>query len=184
MAIGLNFPSVLLAARQGADWAWTEIYRDLAPTVLRYLQAHGARDAEDVLGETFVQIVRRLPDFEGGEIEFRAWVFTIARSRAVDQWRYHERRPVEFGSDDEEHERAGVDDTEATALGRLSYERVMRALEKLTPQQRDVIFLRIIAGLPIEQVAAIVEKPPGAVKSLQSRGLAAIRKEISGEAVS
>lgn len=184
MAIGLNFPSVLLAARQGADWAWTEIYRDLSPTVLRYLQAHGARDAEDVLGETFVQVVKRLSDFEGGETQFRAWVFTIARSRAVDLWRYHERRPVELGADEAEYERAGGDDTEATALGRLSYERVTRALEKLTPQQRDVIFLRIIAGLSIEQVASIVGKPAGAVKSLQARGLAAIRKEISGEAVS
>jgi len=71
-----DYASVIQAALSGAEWAWTALYRDLAPRILRYLRAHGAREPEDVLGEVFVLIVRNLPRFEGGGREFRAWAFT------------------------------------------------------------------------------------------------------------
>lgn len=75
MSLGVNFPSVLDAARTGAEWAWTAIYRDLSPAVLRYLRARGAREPEDVLGEVFLQVVRSISHFSGEEHDFRAWVF-------------------------------------------------------------------------------------------------------------
>lgn len=192
MSVGLNFPSVLQAARLGAEWAWTELYRDLSPSVLRYLRAHGAGEPEDVLGETFVQVVKRLPDFHGGEDEFRAWVFAIARSRLIDMWRAQARRPAEHMPEEILTCRPAADDTEQETLRSLAYDRVTASLARLTDAQRDVVFLRIIAGLSIEQVAQIVDKPTGAVKSLQARGLSALRRhmsadagpEISGEAVS
>ncbi|MBI5231418.1 MAG: sigma-70 family RNA polymerase sigma factor [Coriobacteriales bacterium] len=184
LTIGPNFSTVLQAARLGAEWAWVEIYRDLSPTVLRYLRAHGAADPEDVLGETFVHVVRRLADFKGDETGFRAWVFTIARSRLLDCWRQSERRPLDHVAPESLVECLAAENTEGEAMRRLAQDRVRATLDRLTPDQRDVIFLRIIAGLSIDEVARALGKKSGAVKSLQKRGLTAIRREISGEAVS
>lgn len=179
-----DFPSVLAAARLGAEWAWTVVYRDLSPTVLRYLRAHGAREPEDVLGDVFVQVVRKLHDFSGDERDFRAWIFTIARNRLTDEWRRDGRRPVDYVTDEV---LAGcatdVGNTEDEAMRRLAEQRVRSVIDELSPDQRDVLFLRLLAGFTIEEVAAVVGKRPGAVKALQARGIAAIRREISRKAV-
>lgn len=184
VTIGPNFPTVLQAARLGAEWAWADIYRDLSPTVLRYLRAHGATDPEDLMGEVFVSVVRRLAEFDGCEEQFRAWIFTIARNRLLDQWRSDARRPVDYVAPELLPEGAQSEDAETVAMRRMAHERVCATLARLTPDQRDVLFLRVIACLPIDEVARMLGKQPGAVKSLQRRGLDAIRREISGEAVS
>lgn len=179
-----DYPSVIAAARLGEEWAWTAIYRDVSPQVLRYLRAHGAQEPEDVLGEVFVLVVRRLSTFSGGGRELRAWVLTIARNRMIDEWRRDARRPADPSPDDEIARLAPSGDAERDALERLSDERVLRVLDTLTRQQRDVVFLRVFAGLTIEEVARVVGNTPGAVKSLQNRALAAIRREMAKEAVS
>jgi RNA polymerase sigma-70 factor, ECF subfamily len=95
MSPGRPFASILAAARTGAEWAWAEIYADLAPSVLGYLRARGVAEPEDLTGEVFVQVVRSLPDFDGDREAFRAWAFTIAYHRLVDARRHSARRPVE-----------------------------------------------------------------------------------------
>ncbi len=85
MAIGVEFPTVLDAARAGAEWAWRALYRDLAPAVLGYLHHRGARSPEDVCGDVFCELVRDLNRFDGNEPAFRAWVFLIARHRLIDE---------------------------------------------------------------------------------------------------
>lgn len=184
MTIGPDFDTVLQAARVGAEWAWTSLYRDMSPPVLRYLRAHGVRSAEDLLGDTFVQVVRGLPGFSGGEPQFRAWVFAVARNRMLDEFRREKRRPVEYVGPDDLHALDVAPSAEDEAMRRIAHDRVRLTLSHLTRDQRDVVFLRVIAGLSIEEVAQVLGKNGGAVKSLQMRGLAAIRREISGEAVS
>jgi RNA polymerase sigma factor (sigma-70 family) len=179
-----DFPSVLAAARVGAEWAWTLIYRDLSPRVARYLRAHAAPEPDDILGDVFVQVVKGLPAFEGDHDEFRAWVFAIARNRMVDVWRRDRRRPVDPASDDLSSRSFLGGDAEDEALVSLSDANVRAIVAKLSPDQRDVLFLRVLVGLPVQDVAAVVGKTTGAVKSLQSRALAAIRRQISHGAVS
>lgn len=182
--IGQAFAQVLSAARLGEEWAWTCLYRDVAPVVLRFLRARGAPDPEDLLGDVFVRVVRKIGTFDGVEEEFRAWVFTIARNRLVDRRRQESRRPVECEADLIPEVSAAPDDTEGEVAARLGDERVRKALERLTPDQRDVLLLRIIADLPIEEVATVLGKPTSAVKSLQHRGLAALRRFSVEEDVS
>lgn len=184
MVLGPNFESILQAARVGAEWAWTQIYRDLSPAVLRYVTAHGADNPEDLLGELFLRIVQALPTFEGDEQHFRAWVFTCARNLMRDAWRRSGRAPVEYLPHDLLADVGGNDSTESEAAQREAYERVQKVLSKLTPEQRDVVFLRIIVGLSIEETAHVLHRSPGSVKSLQSRALASIRRAILAEAVS
>ncbi len=184
MTLGLEFPSVLVAARTGAEWAWTKLYGDLAPSILRYLRCYSAESADDLLGEVFLQVVRDLPGFRGGEDQFRAWVFTIARRRLVDEWRRQGRRREDSRSDDLRVASAGPEEVEEDVLRRLSEQRVRSVLSRLTPAQRDVLFLRIVAGLSIAETAQVLGNSPGGVKSLQIRGLEAIRRFFPEEAVS
>lgn len=184
MSLGDNFDNVLQAARVGAEWAWVELYRDLSPSVLRYIRAHGAKEPEDVLGEVFVGVVRSLASFNGNESAFRAWVFRSARNAIIDSWRRNSRQPIVFMSDDMIIDTGSADSAEAEVMQRLAYDKVMRVLSKLTEHQREVVFLRVLVGLSVEEVAQVVGKSSGSVKALQVRGLAALRREISREAVS
>lgn len=182
LTIGASFPSVLDAARTGAEWAWTQLYRDLAPVVSGYLRAHGAREAEDLTSEVFLAMVRGLDSFEGDESGFRSWVFVIAHRRLLDERRSHARHPVDpHPAEDLD---AVVEDFSGQTLRNLEAEQVRALFSHLSEDQRDVLLLRMVAGLSVDETAEAVGKRPGAVKALQRRGLAALSRMISKEAVS
>ena len=182
--LGPTFDSVLTAARAGGEWAWTRLYDDLAPVVLGYLRARGATEPEDLVGEVFLRIVRDLVSFDGDEREFRSWVFTIAHHRLVDDLRQLGRRPVSAVAPEDLGEVLGVGDTEQDALARLGGDRVRELISALTPDQQGALLLRVMADLSVEQIAQALGKRPGAVKALQRRALAALRKEMLRQGVS
>jgi RNA polymerase sigma factor (sigma-70 family) len=184
MAFGEEFDAILGAAHVGAEWAWAALYRELAPSVLAYLRASGTPDPEDVLGDAFVQVVRGIRGFEGGERAFRAWIFAIARNRVIDDHRYRNRRPVQPVPPEVLRDAGLIGDSEEEALRALGAGRVRAVLSRLSPDQQDVLLLRILGGLTLDEVGRALRKTPGAVKSLQARGLAALRRQISGEAIS
>ena len=172
-----RFNSLLEAARQGSEAAWQELYGGLAPVVLGYLRANGAPDPEDVMSEVFLQVARDISAFEGEERGFRSWVFTIAHHRLIDARRHSARRPVDLSP--EPPEPIGhAEDAADEALSRIGVEEVQRVLATLSEEQRAVLLLRVIGDLSIEDVAKAVGKRPGAVKALQRRGLAAIKREL------
>jgi RNA polymerase sigma-70 factor (ECF subfamily) len=150
--------------------------------VLGYLRAQRASEPEDLTGEVFLQVVRDLHRFEGDEGEFRAWVFTIVRNRIIDAGRHRARRPVEVAPEvptvaDESA------DVETQVLDRAATEQVRQIIEQLGPDQREVLLLRILGDLTVEETARVVGKSPGAVKALQRRGLAAVDRAMSKEGV-
>jgi RNA polymerase sigma-70 factor, ECF subfamily len=170
---------VLRAARRGDDAAWAELYDELAGPLLGYLRAHGAPDPEDALGEVMLQVVRGLDGFTGDESGFRAWVFTIAHRRLQDAHRRRARRPVEV-ADDERLEAALPPATvETEALTTMSTEQVVALIGRLTDDQRQVLLLRLVAGLTTGEVAEVTGRTPEAVKGLSKRGLARLR-ELTG----
>jgi RNA polymerase sigma factor (sigma-70 family) len=172
-----RFTSLLEAAREGSEVAWREIYDDLAPVVLGYLRANRAPDPEDVLGEVFLQVARDISRFEGDDRGFRSWVFTIAHHRLIDARRHSARRPVELTAEPPEP-RGRADDAADEALRKISSKEVQRVLATLSEDQRAVLLLRVIGDLSIEEVAKAVGKRPGAVKALQRRGLAAVKRQL------
>ena len=183
MALGESFAGVLEAARVGAEWAWRALYANTAPDLLRYARASRAPDPDDVVGETFFRAVRGLGSFEGDERGFRAWLFTLARNQIVDDHRKLVRRRTEPVPVDVLAEIGPRADAETEALRALAEDHVRSDFDRLTPDQRDVLLLRILGGLTIDEVATVVGKRPGAIKALQARGLAAIRDKIDLGAV-
>ena len=178
MPIGERFPQVLSAAADGADWAWLELYRELAPGLLRFLTAHGASDPEDCLGEVFLQIVRQLSRFEGDEPDFRTWAFTIARSRLIDSWRREQRRPARSGAD----VLAAADQLRPSTPGDSPSEQraaIEEILAGLSADQRAVLLLRYVHQFSVEETARIIVKSEGAVRVLQHRALRSLRRTLS-----
>ena len=177
-----RFTSLLEAASEGSEDAWQELYSGLAPVVLGYLRANGSPDPEDVLSEVFLQVARDLVKFDGDEQGFRSWVFTIAHHRLIDARRHSARRPVELSPEPPEPmDRA--EDAADEALERIGNEEVRRVLSILSTDQRTVLLLRVVGDMSIDDVATAVGKRPGAVKALQRRGLAAIKRELGRKGV-
>lgn len=183
MALGDAFDGVLDAARTGADDAWRALYRELGPAILGYLRARGALDPEDLTGEVFANVLQGLPRFSGNERDFRAWVLTIAHRRLVDQRRRRTRRIPE-GPGSVGLRVASVGDAEDDALERLGTRRVRELIAHLSPDQQDVLLLRILGDLTVDEVARALDKTPTAVKALQRRAIARLRREIVKAGVS
>ncbi|MGH2783303.1 MAG: RNA polymerase sigma factor [Acidimicrobiia bacterium] len=184
MPLGAEFAAVLTAAQAGEERAWAALYDELSGRLLRYLRARGARDADDLVGEVFVQLARGLAHFRGDEAALRGWAFLIARNRLLDELRRGRRHPVEALDNVDDGVLAAGGDTEVEAMARLGSARLRGLLDVLTPDQRDVLLLRIVGDLSLEQVAATLGKRVGAVTQLQRRALAALRRELEREGVS
>ncbi len=176
------FADVLSAAQANAGWAFQRLFEELARPVAGYLRVQGAAEPDDLANEVFLGVFSGIGRFEGSQERFRSWVFTIAHHRLVDERRRLRRRPAL--ADEEPDANVSGGDAEDDALRSGSNERVRQLLGRLAPDQRDVLLLRILVDLTVEQVADSLGKTPGAVKALQRRGLAALRKEISTEGVS
>jgi RNA polymerase sigma-70 factor (ECF subfamily) len=186
-ALGEPFDSVLAAARTGAAWAFERLWESLAPSVAGYLRLQGALEPDDVTSEVFLSVFTSLESFQGDEDRFRSWVFTIAHRRLVDDWRRRGRRPAIVDGDHQAEtgtvEAAGGN-VEDEALRRLSEQRVRRMCDLLAPDQRDVLLLRMVAGMSLDQTAEALGKTTIAVKALQHRGVAALRRHLEREGVS
>lgn len=183
MTLGLNFEPILSAACAGAEWAWTRLYDEFSPLVLGYLRARGAAEPEDLAGEVFVQVVRDVGSFSGDERAFRAWLLSITHHRMIDAGRYRVRRPVQPVPHDVLAVHSPVGNVEAEAVDSLATDRVREVLAELSPDQQDVLLLRILGDLTIEEVARTLGKRPGAIKQLQRRGLARVKRELENRGV-
>ena len=176
--IGGAFGVALASARTGDEAAFARIFRDIQPALLRYLRVI-ATDPEDVAGETWVQVVTGLRRFRGGEQDFRAWLFTIARNRAADAGRSRARRPAVPLDMTEAEQQLTTPDAADRALETLSTQTTMALIRSLPPDQAEIIMLRVVAGLDTADVARIVGKTPGAVRVAAHRGL----RRLAGQVV-
>lgn len=169
---------MLLAAQAGAPWASTQIWVEHAPAVAAFLRARGSREPEDLTSEVFLTVFERIRDFSGDGAAFRSFVFSVAYRRLVDELRMRSRRgeTAEWTAERDPRRASSAED-EATA--RVGDARARALLDQLPPDQRDVMVLRIVADLTVEQVAEVLHKRAGAVKALQRRALENLRKKMA-----
>lgn len=162
-------------AKQGDADAFAEIYERHRLRVFNYVfyRVHHLATAEDLTGEVFVRLVESIERFEYRGRPLLTWLYTIARNAVID----HQRRAgrAEMLPLDERRV-IGDDEVQEAAERALTQTRLARALEHLTEDQRQVIILKFIEGMSNDEVASIVGKSVGAVKALQHRGLAALRR--------
>jgi RNA polymerase sigma-70 factor, ECF subfamily len=171
----------LVAARQREPAAVTRVYTAYAPALFRFFMASvgNRQEAQDLTGGVFVSAIEGLPGFRGPVEALGGWLFRIARHDLYDFRRKQARSPGTTPLEDALDEAAiaaGVEDPEELALERLEGSRVMAAVQQLSPDQREVLLLRMAAGLTAPEVAAVLGKTTGAVKALQHRGLQSLAR--------
>ena len=182
MTIGLDFDSVLVAAQEGGEWAFAVLYRDLNPRLVRYLGAKAPGMGDDLAAETWLAAARNLGTFQGNEAAFSGWLYTIARRRLVQHWRDSARRPVTPSDPESFADQQASDDPATEGMAALSARETARVIAAALPSdQADVVLLRMLAGLDVDQVAEILGKRPGTVRVLQHRALKRLAEKFSPE---
>jgi RNA polymerase sigma-70 factor (ECF subfamily) len=169
---------VVTAARTGESDALTAIYQAFAPVVTGYLRAKGVSDPDGMTSEVFLAVLPRIAKVAGGANGLRTLIFSVAHARMVDEYRARARRPGAVSYDPVWDDRVS-DSAEDAAHDGFSTEWVCEVLTVLPADQRDVLALRIVADLSIDEVAQIMDRSTGAVKQLQRRGLLALRKALA-----
>jgi RNA polymerase sigma-70 factor (ECF subfamily) len=163
----------------GDPVAFADLFRLLGTPVAGYLRGRGVDDPDGLTNEVFLRVHRTMHRFDGDAGEFRSWVFAIAHNAAVDDGRRRRRRVREqFGARVPEQR---SDDVETQVMARLADERVRDLLAVLTDDQQAVLLLRVVSGLSARETAVVLGKGEEAVKALQRRGLAALRRELAGK---
>ena len=162
-------------ARTFDQHALAEIYDQYSPKIYRYAIRLLGDDnqAEDCVSETFSRFLNALQQGGGPKAHLQAYLFRIAHNWITDQ--YRSQSPVSLDPDGPLEPVSDLD-PQVIAEDSLLRDRIRGALKEITPDQRQVIMLKYLEGWSNVEVAKAVNKPVGAVKSLQHRGLAALRR--------
>lgn len=176
-----RFARRLADARAGHPSAWGELYDSLAPMVYSYLRSQSLDDPDDVAGETFLQVVRDIDRFEGTERRFRSWVLSIAHHRMLDARRARGRRPAQSMPTNQLPEDRSSDQAAEPVLDTAQWQSIDAVLEQLTLDQREVVVLRVVNELTLEETAQVLDRTVGSVKALQHRAFSALRTRISAD---
>lgn len=174
-----DFDTLLAAARRNEGRSREELYRRFAPGVAAYVRRQGLDDPAGTTNDVFVRVLTHLDTFDGDARSFRSWLFVIAHSLVVDERRRKRRLDAYAGATGILRETV-AGDVEEEAVEALSGSDVDRLLAGLSADQRDVLLLRVVADLPVERVADILGKQPGAIRALQHRALATLRRQLGG----
>jgi RNA polymerase sigma-70 factor, ECF subfamily len=173
--------SILARARELDEQALAAIHDEFYPGVYRYVRYRldDEQLVEDISAEVFLRFLDALRR-KGSEIrDVRAWLFGTAANLINDhlrkKYRHHE-------EDLEEHEfLAGMHSPEHAAESSDQYRHMHSALRNLTSDQQQVISLRFLLDYSVEETAQIMRKTAGAVKVLQFRALASLRRLLEGK---
>jgi RNA polymerase sigma-70 factor (ECF subfamily) len=189
---GMASPTERLAARestervrelvargqQGDREALEELYLIHFDRIYSYLHVSvgNRHDAEDLTTQTFLKMLEKIGSFKWQSAPFSAWLFRIAHNLAMDHFRAHRR----WQPEEEVPEPPGEEEpsAELEAMQTIGRESMLKLIDRLSPEQQQVLTLKFVFSLPNAEVAAILDKTEGAVKSLQHRALVSLEKQI------
>jgi RNA polymerase sigma-70 factor, ECF subfamily len=175
------FPDVLAAAKTGDDRAVEWLFVRLQPRLTRFLVAQEPRVAEDIAGEVWLAVASQIARFEGSWAEFRGWLFSIARRRLADHRRTAVRRQTAVEADVLEF-RPVQDLPDKIALDAMSGQEAAKLITStLRGDQADVLLLRLLADLDVDQVAQIMHRTANWVRVTQHRALRTLAKRVGSK---
>jgi RNA polymerase sigma-70 factor (ECF subfamily) len=167
-------------AQKGDADAFSELYNRHYAAIYRYafFRVADASAAEDIASDVFVRLVEHIGRYRYRGRPLLAWLYTIARNLVIDHQRATGRkRTVPL----EERDVAWIEDDGSGQERILTRQMLLACIERLTEDQRCVILLKFVEGLDNGETARVMGKPVGAVKSLQHRALAAMRRCLDEE---
>ena len=175
--------ALIKAAQQGNAEACTALYNYHYDAVYRYCyyRVGDVELAQDLTSEVFVRMVDKLDTFRVRGRPLLAWLYTIARNLISDTQRKQSRADITSLAEDYEPQTSNEEDLTRSVDRKIEADCLAAALRHLTEDQRQVILLKFMEDLSNSQVARLLGKTEGAVKSLQHRALRALRRAITKE---
>jgi RNA polymerase sigma-70 factor (ECF subfamily) len=170
--------ALVARAQQGDRAALEELYLLHFDRIYSYLQLSvgNRHDAEDLTTQTFLRMLEAIGRFRWQSAPFSAWLFRIAHNLAMDHFRAGRRVQVEEDLPETlDAEEASAEDQ---ALDSLGHAGMLELIQRLSAEQRQVLTLKFLFGFANAEVAGILGKTEGAVKSLQHRALASLQKHV------
>jgi RNA polymerase sigma-70 factor (ECF subfamily) len=167
--------------QQGDRDALEELYLIHFDRIYSYLHVSvgNRHDAEDLTTQTFLKMLEKIGSFKWQSAPFSAWLFRIAHNLAMDHFRSRRR----WQPEEEVPEPVGDAEpsAELVAMQTIGRESMLKLIDRLSPEQQQVLTLKFVFNLPNAEVAAILDKTEGAIKSLQHRALVSLQKQIARE---
>jgi RNA polymerase sigma-70 factor (ECF subfamily) len=165
--------------QQGDRDALEELYLIHFDRIYSYLHVSvgNRHDAEDLTTQTFLKMLEKIGTFKWQSAPFSAWLFRIAHNLAMDHFRSRRR----WQPEEEVPEPPGEEEpsAELEAMQSIGRESMLKLIDRLSPEQQQVLTLKFVFNLPNAEVAAILDKTEGAIKSLQHRALVSLQKQIA-----
>ena len=167
------------AAQRGDRGALEELYLIHFDRIYSYLHMSvgNRHDAEDLTTQTFLKMLESIKRFRWRSAPFSAWLFRIAHNLAMDHFRASRR----WQPEEEVPEPAGEEEpsAEAAALQSIGRQSMLELIESLSHEQQQVLTLKFVFNFPNAEVATILGKTEGAIKSLQHRALVSLQKQLA-----
>ena len=179
-----RWADLVAAIADGQPHAIEEMFGEMQPRLLRFLRSQEPRAADDLAAEVWLAVAGGISRFDGDWSDFRAWVFSIARRRLADHRRTAVRRRTDV-VDVHTFEDHRADDTpEDEALDKMSGQQAAALITSvLSGDQAEVLLLRVLADLDIDQVAAIMQRSPNWVRVTQHRAVRTLAKRLGPKIV-
>jgi len=176
--------SLVARAQQGDRAAIEELYLIHFDRIYGYLHVSvgNRHDAEDLTTQTFLKMLESIGKFRWQKAPFSAWLFRIAHNLAMDHFRARRRWQPE--EDVPEPPGSEEPSAEAEAMQSIGRQSMRELIETLSPEQQQVLTLKFVFNFPNAEVATILGKTEGAVKSLQHRALASLQKQVAHDKTS
>jgi RNA polymerase sigma-70 factor, ECF subfamily len=163
--------AVIERARDGDREALGQLWRAYNHLLLRYFRGKGMAEPDDLASTVWLEVANGLHRFEGRELDFRRWLFTIAARRRIDDIRASKRRDRQ----NERHEEWRAPVTALSAADESdqadALDRALALVRSLPPDQAEAVLLRVVADLSVTEVAAILGRREGTIRVLVHRGL-------------
>jgi RNA polymerase sigma-70 factor (ECF subfamily) len=169
----------IAAAKAGDESAFTQLYLDTQPRLLRYATGLVGPDAEEITAEAWLQIVRDLASFTGDLDAFRGWAARIVRNRAIDFARARARRPVEVRDLAAMLDLPAGQDTVDLVADNLATAWAIGLIARLPADQAEAVLLRAVVGLDAKTAGAVLGKRAGAVRVAAHRGLKTLARMLA-----
>ncbi len=173
--------TALKAARTGDEMAFAILWRHLNPRLTRFVQARTYKssiDFEEVISETWVGVARDIRKFKGNYIEFTAWIYQISRNRIVDAARKRDRTVRTTEEIEEIFWLPDVQNVERDFEAGEGVKGIIDLINKLPSAQAEVLLLRVVSDLSVEETAKILKKSANSVRVLAYRGLETLRADL------
>jgi RNA polymerase sigma-70 factor (ECF subfamily) len=169
---------LIKSAITGESSAFGRLYDEYQPKIYRFIliKVGHREEAEDLTHQVFLKAWQNIATYEERGLPFSGWLYEIARNQVIDHYRTKQvHTPLDFLED----HLVAEDNHEQSLDRQISLKKIRTLMSKLTPEQEDVLLMRFVDDLSVQEVSKIMKKSEGAVKLLQHRAIKRLRELLN-----